>query len=481
MHSTDIVLTHQGCRYCAPFQNQSTLPLERFKGIDKYLHSPVIELPFMTYQQTLDYLYSQLPMFHRIGAAAFKKDLTNTHLLCNALGNPQTYYPTIHIAGTNGKGSTAHAIAAILQAAGYKTGLYISPHYKDFRERIKVNGEYISKNFVKRFVEDNTPLFENIKPSFFEMTVAMAFDYFKSEKVDIAVIEVGLGGRFDSTNIINPLLSVITNISFDHTDMLGDTLPQIAFEKAGIIKPHIPVVIGEEHPETQPVFVEKAHLEQSPIYFASQNIDIETIQSENEFEYSIFNIKLKNTFSDFKDLINLKVNLSGDYQEKNIVTVIEAINVLNHYTDFKITENQLRTGLENIKSYTKILGRWQVIGHNPTILCDSAHNEGGLTYVIHQLKTLTYNHLHIVLGFVKDKDLSKVLKMLPQNATYYFAKANIPRGLDADILRGMSEEHGLKGKAYKTIRQALAAAKKRAKADDLIYVGGSIFVVAEVI
>ncbi len=435
----------------------------------------------MTYQQTLDYLYSQLPMFQRIGAAAFKKDLTNTRLLCEALGNPQTHYPTIHIAGTNGKGSTAHAIAAIMQAAGYKTGLYISPHYKDFRERIKINGEYVSKNFVNQFVKKKNPLFESIQPSFFEMTVAMAFDYFRSEKVDIAVIEVGLGGRFDSTNIITPLLSIITNISFDHMDMLGDTLPQIAFEKAGIIKPRIPVVIGEEHPETQRVFIEKANIEQSPIYFASQNIETQRIKSENEFEYSTFNVKLKKTFADVKDVKNLKVNLSGDYQEKNIVTVIEAINILNQYTDFKITENQLRTGLENIKSFTKILGRWQVIGYHPTILCDSAHNEGGLTYVTHQLKTLTYNHLHIVIGFVKDKDLSKVLKMLPQNATYYFAKANIPRGLDADILRGMSEEYGLKGKAYKTVRHALAAAKKRAKTDDLIYVGGSIFVVAEVI
>lgn len=435
----------------------------------------------MTYQQTLDYLYSQLPMFHRVGASAFKKDLTNTRLLCEILGNPQTQYPTIHIAGTNGKGSTAHMVAAILQAAGYKTGLYISPHYKDFRERIKINGEYITKKYVKQFVKNNIPHFDSIKPSFFEMTVAMAFDYFNAEKVDIAVIEVGLGGRFDSTNIITPLVSVITNISLDHTDMLGDTLPQIAFEKAGIIKHQIPVVIGEEHLETKAVFMEKAALEHSPIYFASQNIDIQSIQSDNAFENSTFHVSLKKTFCDFQDLQHLKVNLSGDYQEKNLVTTIETINILNHYTDFKITEKQLRNGLENIKSLTKILGRWQVIGYNPTILCDSAHNEGGLIYVTQQLKTLIFNHLHIVLGFVRDKDLSKVLALLPQQATYYFAKANIPRGLDADILRGMSEQHGLKGKAYKTVPQALAAAKKRAQSDDLIYVGGSIFVVAEVI
>ena len=445
----------------------------------------------MTYQQTLDYLYQQLPMFHRVGAAAFKKDLTNTLTLCEILSNPQNTFPTIHIAGTNGKGSTAHMIAAILQAAGYKTGLYISPHYKDFRERIKVNGDYIPKKYVKQFVENNKIHFEKIKPSFFEMTVAMAFDYFHNVEnensktgkgVDIAVIEVGLGGRFDSTNVITPLVSVITNISLDHTDMLGDTLPLIAFEKAGIIKPNIPVVIGEEQSETTPVFVEKAHSSNAPIYFASQNVDIQLVKnSATDFEFSNFNILLKNSFSDFKKLDNLKVNLSGDYQEKNVATVIETINILNHYTDFKINENQLREGLAHIKPLTNFIGRWQVIGQNPTILCDSGHNEGGLKYVTHQLKRLIFNHLHIVIGFVKDKDLSKVLKMLPQNATYYFAKADIPRGLDAEILRDMAAEHRLVGKAYSSVKRALTAAKKVAKTDDLIYVGGSIFVVAEVL
>ena len=457
----------------------------------------------MTYQQTLDYLYQQLPMFHRIGAAAFKKDLTNTLALCEILGNPQNTFSTIHIAGTNGKGSTAHMIAAILQAAGYKTGLYISPHYKDFRERIKVNGDYIPKKYVKQFVENNKIHFEKIKPSFFEMTVAMAFNYFHQVEnenteggkgVDIAVIEVGLGGRFDSTNVITPLVSVITNISLDHTDMLGDTLPLIAFEKAGIIKPNVPVVIGEEQSETTPVFLEKAHSSDAPIYFASQNVDIQavrnvapllpcSVRSDNspDFEFSNFNIALKNSFSDFKKLDNLKVNLSGDYQEKNVATIIETINILNHYTDFKINENQLREGLANVKPLTNFIGRWQVIGQNPTILCDSGHNEGGLTYVTQQLKQLTFNHLHIVIGFVRDKDLSKVLKLLPHNATYYFAKADIPRGLDAQILRGMAAEHGLVGKAYYSVKKALTAAKRVAKMDDLIYVGGSIFVVAEVL
>ena len=466
----------------------------------------------MTYQQTLDYLYQQLPMFYRVGAAAFKKDLTNTLALCEILGNPQNTFPTIHIAGTNGKGSTAHMVAAILQSAGYKTGLYISPHYKDFRERIKVNGDYISKKYVKQFVENNKIHFEKIKPSFFEMTVAMAFDYFHHVEndntpkginkggtgVDIAVIEVGLGGRFDSTNVITPLVSVITNISLDHTDMLGDTLPLIAFEKAGIIKPNVPVVIGEEQSETTPVFLDKANSSNAPIYFASQNVDIQSVtikvkesnySNENQdplsispdFEFSNFNILLKNSFSDFKKLDNLKVNLSGDYQVKNVATVIETINILNHYTDFKITENQLREGLAHIKPLTNFIGRWQVIGQNPTILCDSGHNEGGLKYVTQQLKQLTFNDLHIVIGFVRDKDLSKVLKLLPQNATYYFAKADIPRGLDAQILRGMAAEHGLNGKAYSSVKRALTAAKRVAKADDLIYVGGSIFVVAEVL
>ena len=437
----------------------------------------------MTYQQTLYYLYSQLPMFTRIGASAFKKDLTNTLALCEALGNPQNTFPTVHIAGTNGKGSTAHMVAAVLQAAGYKTGLYISPHYKDFRERIKINGQYISKKHVIDFVKQNIPHFENIQPSFFEMTVAMAFDYFHREGVDIAVIEVGLGGRFDSTNIITPLLSVITNISLDHTDMLGTTLPEIAFEKAGIIKPTIPIVIGETHTETRPVFEKKATQCHADIYFASQDIDIQTVSSD--FEKTIFNVNFSNTlntdFPNFKNLESLELGLSGDFQEKNVATVLETVRVLNHYSPFKINETALRMGLKNVKSLTNFIGRWQVMGQNPTILCDSAHNEGGLNITLKQLKTLDFNHLHIVMGFVKDKDLSKVLTLFPDTATYYFAKANIPRGLDAEILRGMASEHNLKGRSYKNVKKALAAAKKRAQPNDLIFVGGSIFVVAEIL
>ena len=429
----------------------------------------------MTYKQTLDYLYSQLPMFTRIGATAFKKDLTNTLALCAVLDNPHLKFPTIHIAGTNGKGSTAHLTAAILQAAGYKVGLYVSPHYKDFRERIKINGQYISKRYVQNFVKQNITHFEKIEPSFFEMTVAMAFDYFYTEGVDIAVIEVGLGGRFDSTNVITPLVSVITNISYDHTDMLGETLPEIAFEKAGIIKAQVPVVIGEEHIETRPVFEKKAREMNAPIYFAAQNIDIQTVSSD--FSKTIFKIKSAH----FKNLDNLEVGLSGDFQEKNVSTVVETISILNKYTPFKVPETALLEGFKNVKSLVNFIGRWQVIGEKPTILCDSAHNEGGLKWVTQQLKSLTFNKLHIVLGFVKDKDLSKVLTLFPKEATYYFAKANIPRGLDAEILRGLAGAQNLKGKAYKTVKQALSAAKKSAKTNDLIYVGGSIFVVAEVL
>ncbi len=431
----------------------------------------------MTYKATLDYMYAQLPMFHRVGSAAFKKDLTNTLALCEALGNPHQKFPTIHIAGTNGKGSTAHALAAILQAQGYKTGLYISPHYKDFRERIKIDGQYVSKAFVRKFVAQNRPNFDTIQPSFFEMTVAMAFDYFHTEGVDVAVIEVGLGGRFDSTNVITPLVSVITNISFDHVDMLGDTLPLIAFEKAGIIKKGVPVVIGEEHSETRPVFEARAKELDAPIIFASQSIDIQRIASD--FEYSDFEIK-----KGLKSLPNLKkihANISGDYQEKNIATVLQTVDILNQTTDFKVSEKAITEGFSNLKKLTNFIGRWQVLQREPIVLVDSAHNEAGLALATEQLKALKINHLHIVLGFVKDKDFSKVFPFFPQNATYYFAKANIPRGLDAEILRGQAAMYGLKGKAYLSVKKALAAAKRKAGKDDLIYVGGSIFVVGEVI
>ncbi|MDZ7876611.1 MAG: folylpolyglutamate synthase/dihydrofolate synthase family protein [Saprospiraceae bacterium] len=440
----------------------------------------------MTYSETLTYLYQSLPMFTRIGTAAFKKDLTNTLALVDVLDNPHLKFPQIHIGGTNGKGSTAHITAAILQSMGLKVGLYVSPHYRDFRERIKINGEYISKKAVVQFVERNRPHFESIQPSFFEMTVAMAFDYFATEGVDIAVIEVGLGGRFDSTNIISPLMSVITNISFDHMDMLGNTLPLIAFEKAGIIKAHTPVVIGEEQEETKLVFEQKAAQMNAPISFASQIFEVKPIHQD--FDYTTFQVFKQNK------LVHeaLKVNVGGDYQAKNVATVLQVFEIFKDLqasgkfkTDSVLTtdviDQAVQNGLLNLTSLTNFIGRWQVIGREPIILCDSAHNEGGLILAMNQLNSLVFNKLHIVLGVVKDKDISKMLYILPPNATYYFAKADIPRGLDADILRGMAEVTGRRGKAYKSVRQALAAAKKSAKKEDLIYVGGSIFVLAEVI
>jgi dihydrofolate synthase / folylpolyglutamate synthase len=434
----------------------------------------------MTYKATLDYMYQSLPMFTRVGASAFKKDLTNTLELVRVLDFPHLKFPQIHIGGTNGKGSTAHLTAAVLQSLGLKVGLYVSPHYRDFRERIKINGVYMSKKAVVQFVERNREHFERIEPSFFEMTVAMAFDYFANEKVDIAVIEVGLGGRFDSTNVISPLMSVITNISLDHTDILGDTLPLIAFEKAGIIKSKTPVVIGEEHVETKPVFDKKAMEMDAPISFASQIFAVKPI--EQDFEYTTFQV-FKN-----KKLVfdTLKVNVGGDYQAKNVATVLQTFEVLKKlpflasYTEGSLLQ-AIQDGFLNLTSLTNFIGRWQLISKEPTILCDSAHNEGGLTLAMSQLNQLTFNQLHIVLGVVKDKDISKMLQLLPTNATYYFAKANIPRGLDGEILRGMAAEVGRHGKAYKSVRQALSAAKRRAKTDDLIYVGGSIFVLAEVI
>lgn len=436
----------------------------------------------MTYQQTLDYLYQQLPMFTRVGSSAFKKDLTNTLALCAVLDNPQTKFPTIHIAGTNGKGSTSHLLAAFLQSLGLKVGLYVSPHYKDFRERIKVNGALMSKSFVKRFVAQNKIHFETIQPSFFEMTVAMAFDYFATEGVDIAVIEVGLGGRLDSTNIISPLVSVITNISFDHTDMLGNTLPLIASEKAGIIKQHTPVVIGEEQAETTPVFLEKAKECDAPIVFASQNFALKPIESS--YDFTIFEVLRKGTKG---KPFQLNVNLNGDYQAKNVATALQTIDVLkklpffSKYTEGGQWDAAIGFGFKNLKSLTQFIGRWQLIGQNPTVLCDSAHNEGGLRLVVEQLKKMDFDKLHIVMGMVRDKDISKVLALMPTDATYYFCKANIPRGLEAEALCEQATAFQLKGRAYPSVKRAFAAAKRRAKDTDLVYVGGSIFVVAEVL
>ncbi len=428
----------------------------------------------MTYQETLDYLYSQLPMFTRIGSAAIKKDLTNTLALCEHLGNPQQSFKTIHIAGTNGKGSTSHMLASILQEAGYKTGLYTSPHLRDFRERIRINGEMIPEQKVVEFVVANKEQFENIQPSFFEMTVAMCFQYFAEEKVDIAIIETGLGGRLDSTNIIHPLLSIITNIGFDHMDMLGDTLPKIAFEKAGIIKKEVPVVIGEYHPETFPVFMEKARETKSKISLATQGVNVLYFNSRL-FE-SAFDVQFQ--FGEYWK--NVSCDLTGIYQQKNIGTVLAALEPIRR-SGFKITEKDVRNGLLHVKKNTRLAGRWQVLKNQPTIICDTGHNVDGIAYVVKQLANQKYDNLHMVIGMVKDKDVNKVLSMLPKGATYYFTKAAIPRAMDEKELQAIAVTHGLKGQTYASVKEALQAAEKSALVSDLIFVGGSTFVVAEVV
>ncbi|MBK6995484.1 MAG: bifunctional folylpolyglutamate synthase/dihydrofolate synthase [Lewinellaceae bacterium] len=453
----------------------------------------------MDYKQTLDFLYAQLPMFHRIGAAAYKNDLTNTIALCEHLGNPHQKFQSIHVGGTNGKGSVSHMLAAVCQASGMKTGLYVSPHYKDFRERIKIDGQYIPRRQVVDFVGLHREAIERIQPSFFELCVAMAFDWFARQKVDIAIIEVGLGGRLDSTNVITPLLSVITNISYDHQNLLGDTLPLIAAEKAGIIKPGIPVVIGETHPESAPVFLKKAAEVAAPIVFADQHFRVEECNPAQRS--GIHNV--------FKDghlfLENLEVDASGPFQAKNVATVLQALEVFGKRLCIRVGRPRrssktsevsqpeyttlIRSGLKNLRLLTRFMGRWQIIGENPMILCDSAHNEAGLRLAFEDiLKTykvsknlIGFKQLHIVTGFVNDKDVDKALGFFPQEARYYFAKANIPRGLEAQVLQEKAAGFGLQGRAYSSVRNALRAAKRAAKPNDMILVIGSIFVVGEVL
>jgi len=427
------------------------------------------------YQKALDYLYSQLPMYHRIGPAAFKKDLTNTLKLCEHLGNPHRNFRTIHIAGTNGKGSVAHMLSAIFTACGYRTGLYTSPHYKDFRERVKIDGQLIPKTEVVRFVEENRATFDTIKPSYFEWTVALAFDYFARQKVDIAIVETGLGGRLDSTNVITPLASVITNIGFDHQQFLGNTRSVIAAEKAGIIKPGVPVVIGESQLETDRVFIEKAALLGAPIVFASQHFSATSLRKTGTQNY--FRI-LKDGAEVWQAL---PLNHTGDFQQQNLCTTLQTVELLTN--DFPNLNNPgaISHGLENLKQLSYFMGRWEFIGGQPKILCDSAHNEDGIRQVVAGLSKINYRRLHFILGVVADKSLPAILRLLPFSAIYYFAKANIPRGLDAGVLKTEALKYGLNGKSYSSIRRALAAAKRRAEPDDLIFVGGSIFTVAEVI
>lgn len=436
----------------------------------------------MNYKETLDYLYTQLPMFQRTGPAAFKKDLGNILLLCNHLDNPHQKIRTIHLAGTNGKGSTAHLLASVLQAAGLKVGLYTSPHYRDFRERIKINGIYIPKKKVVRFVADHQSEIKKIGPSFFEITVALAFDYFAKEQVDIAIIETGLGGRLDSTNIITPLVSVITNISFDHQQFLGDTLPKIAGEKAGIIKPNIPVVIGEKQGEVFQVFNEKSLQEKSQLYLANDENGYQISLEKETPEHSFYTIKKSGVVV----MENLAVNLHGPYQTNNIGTALMTFEVLN---SLKISEwrnlnfSIIQKGFQDLKKTTTFLGRWQRLGEKPLIIAESAHNEAGLKAIFknNNLAKKSYKNLHIVFGTVSDKEVGKVFPYLPKEAIYYFVKADIPRGYDAQKLCEVAKKYGLEGKSYTTVRRGLAAAKRKAKPADLILICGSIFVVAEVI
>lgn len=428
----------------------------------------------MNYQETLEYLFSQLPMFTRIGSAAYKKDLTNTLALCEVLNNPQHSIKTIHVAGTNGKGSCSHMLASILQEAGYKTGLYTSPHLKDFRERIRINGKMIGEQEIINFVQKYKEPFEAISPSFFEWSFALSLDYFRENQVDIAVIETGLGGRLDSTNIIQPCLSIITNIGWDHMDLLGDTLPKIAFEKAGIIKPKIPVVIGEFNEETYPVFQEKAKQSYSNLILASSVVDL--LYFKSAYRLSAFDA----SFREGMVWKNMVCELPGNYQQKNIVTVITAaIELIKQ--GFKINEKQIRLGIEHVKSNTNLLGRWQILQQSPLMVADTGHNVDGLKYVIEQIKQQKYNKLHIVFGVVKDKDLQKVLPLLPVEAHYYFTKASLPRALNEKELQQAAIAYGLVGKTYETVEAAKQAALLEAQKEDFIFIGGSTFVVAEAI
>jgi len=405
----------------------------------------------MKYSETMQWLFSQLPLYQNVGKSAYKADLSQTLKLAKELNHPEHQFKSIHVGGTNGKGSTAHMLASVMQEAGYNVGLYTSPHLKDYRERIRINGEMISEDFVVNFVAANKSFFEANALSFFEMSVGMAFDYFAQEQVDIAVVEVGLGGRLDSTNILNPEVSVITNIGLDHTQFLGTTLEVIAGEKAGIIKPNTPIVIGETQLETELVFRTKATKEQAPIYFADQRIETTPPTS-----------------------------LKGVYQIHNVRTVLQTVAILNTGV-FTISAKAVQQGLLKVTENTGLRGRWEVLGSFPTLICDTAHNREGLSYVFKQLQSEKFQCLHLVLGMVNDKDVLSLLELFPKQAQYYFCKPNVPRGLEASQLAQIFTEHGFEGSIHPSVKDALKAAKQSASHDDLIYIGGSTFVVAEII
>jgi dihydrofolate synthase / folylpolyglutamate synthase len=430
----------------------------------------------MNYAETINYLFSRLPMYSRIGAAAFKNDLTNTITLCDHLDNPQKKFKSIHIAGTNGKGSVSHMLAAVLQTAGYKTGLYTSPHLKDFRERIKIDGRMVNEEFVIDFTEKIKPLIEEIEPSFFEITVAMAFDYFDEQQVDIAVIEVGLGGRLDSTNIITPELSVITNIGYDHMNMLGNTLEAIAGEKAGIIKENIPVVVGEHNTITVPVFLNKAKEKNAAIHFADKKRNTPDWQwKNNELVVEVVEVAEEHK----TDRKHFHLDLTGIYQTKNLLTVLEACSLL-HDMGWRTDEHIIQKALPHVKKLTGLHGRWEIIHHNPTVVLDVGHNEDGVKQIVQQLELTPHKNLHIILGMVKDKEIGKVLSLMPRTAAYYFTQAAIPRAMDAEVLKAEGEKTGLTGKTFTNVNIALKEAITKADKEDFILICGSVFLVGEV-
>lgn len=429
----------------------------------------------MTYQETLDYLFNALPMFQRVGAAAYKADLTNTIALCTHLGDPQNHFKSIHVAGTNGKGSTSHSLASVLQSAGYKTGLYTSPHLKSFTERIRINGEEINPDDVVDFVVTHKGFLDRLQPSFFEMTVGLAFWYFAKEAVDIAIIEVGMGGRLDSTNVISPELCVITNIGFDHTQFLGDTLPLIAGEKAGIIKKGVPVIVSQTQKEIQAVFLQKAADLQTNLVFGDQQWEVTRIQNSEQEASQLARFQVKGS----SDTFELEFGLRGDYQRYNLPGILEAVEQMRKQ-GWNLTKEALHLGLARVSEQTGLKGRWQILQAQPLTITDTGHNEAGILEVVNQLKKYHYSQLWMVIGMVNDKDISKVLDLLPKDATYIFCQASIPRAMDVAILASNALEKGLMGQVIPRVRDAIEFARKNAGTDDLIFIGGSTFVVAEI-
>jgi dihydrofolate synthase / folylpolyglutamate synthase len=443
--------------------------------LHKKIISPALFISLrMDYQDTLQWMFSRLPMYQRIGGAAYKASLDNTIRLLDLLQNPHKNFKSVHIAGTNGKGSVSHMLAAVLQEAGYKTGLYTSPHLKDFRERIRINGAMISPESVVDFIAKFQPDFESMELSFFEMTVGMAFSHFAKEQVDIAIVETGMGGRLDSTNLVEPLLSIITNIGYDHMQFLGDTLEKIAIEKAGIIKKNIPVIIGETQPLLQPIFEQKASQMKSPIHYADQIFEARRLESE---------AGLCQHFDIWKNyepyLEKLEVGLNGHYQQKNVITAICAIDLLHSH--YKIEEKHIRYGLSEVRAMTGLNGRWQQLGRNPEVIADAAHNINGISEVVKQIMQMNFAHLHVVFGMVNDKNCEEILQHLPRGATYYFCKADIPRAMDAATLAAKGFEMGLRGEVYNSVGDAYRSALNNAHFNDMVFVGGSTFVVAEVV